>query len=575
MNTLDIIEIFKYVCDDCIGIIMDYIDTPHDILKLIYYNKYYLYDIKNNEGINKTTNSVQLLLYKKFSEKMMNNMKEYVNRSDIDWPPIIELLDETTILSGGFVLQSIYGKINETTEIPLDFYYKEYAEINKELNSYSLKHFINQYKTKKTTTVCTDLDIFKVTPTNIFNSNSVIEYYECSHADLYYTLYRTKHNSNVIIIHIFNIYGEIKIDDFHIVYDDFEKENHNSKCIYSDKLINAIKNENCDIYVEIYVSPDSVTSLLLNTNNITSPTNCNQDERKKYYKVLNNKILCDKPITKKNIFNSIRNTPTLFLEQHSGPLIAENCKVAHSDECSRIKEHLINNGDMLLKKIKNIRINVNNVTNYKFTSPKSYSSYTTTYDSLEDTHRSHSKFDSYCHYDNILSGHCPHESLDGSYQLIFNSDMEKKIVPITHSVGFKLLLNLVYINPHFFVNSKDFINKDFDINICRQSFDGKKIMLHSIGDLVHKRFRYDINHIINNNKNNGNKYISFRKRIEKYKTRGFTCLDEKQIVNQAKNLLGIKLTNKIVQDIQNNFKNCSVIKKYYYDVILQNNNCNN
>jgi len=39
---LDIKKIFSEVCDDCIGVILDYVD-PIDVLKLIYYNKHHLY----------------------------------------------------------------------------------------------------------------------------------------------------------------------------------------------------------------------------------------------------------------------------------------------------------------------------------------------------------------------------------------------------------------------------------------------------------------------------------------------------------------------------------------------------
>lgn len=566
MDRLDITKVFTYVCNDCIGIIMDYIDSPHDILKLIYYNKYYLYNTNENR-INKTSDSVQLLLYEKFYEKVMINMEEYVNRSDANWTHILKLLNETTILSGGYVLQSIYGKINETTEIPLDFYYKEYMEIYPDISLCSLKSFIKKYRTKKTTIVCTDLDIFKVTPIDIFSSNGIIEFHVNSHADIYYELYHTRHNTYIILININGTQCESKNDDYYETYDDLKNEEHFNEYKYSDKFIHVIKNEKCDIYIEKNINVHKKVSILDCTfehyDNILS-----DEQRKyykiKYYKILDNSILHNRPITNNNIMNIIRSTPESIQEIFSIPTITENCKIAHSDGCYSIKEYLVSSGDSLLKEIENIH---SNTKNRVYCGP--CSSDKTSYDSLEDKYRSYNNFDSYSHYKNVLpisdDGH------DYAYRIMFNSEMEKKIIPVTHSIGNKLLLNLIYINPHFFTNSKNFIDQDFDINICKQSFDGKKIKLHSIGDLVHKRFRYDIYHIINNNNNNNtNKYICFRKRIEKYKMRGFTCLDEKQVIGQVKDLLEIRYTDRAMQTIRENNKSCNALKKYYNDIVQQN-----
>ena len=127
--------------------------------------------------------------------------------------------------------------------------------------------------------------------------------------------------------------------------------------------------------------------------------------------------------------------------------------------------------------------------------------------------------------------------------MIFHSDTEEaKIVPLTRYLG-DLILNLIYINKNIYDNPIDFIANDFDIDICKQSFNGKRIKLHSINNLIHKKFEYNLNHILNNKflcKNNcETKYICFRKRLEKYKANGFVCKDEKNIINTVKELFDI------------------------------------
>lgn len=243
MTTLDIIKIFERVCDDCIGIILDYIDTPHDILKLIYYNKCHLYleshdhlskfnsNTNSSKNIKETCDSVQLLLYEKFYNKVIKNMEGYTHKSNIQWNDVSKLLNETTILSGGSLLQSIYGEVKDTTDIPLEFYYKEYLDIYPKICLQSFEYFINKYTTKKTTTVCTDIDIFTTTPIDIFSSNGIIEYRVGKNLDVHYELYRTIQNLNIIII-------GVDID-------------YNEKYVGDSSLVQIIENEYCDVYVEI------------------------------------------------------------------------------------------------------------------------------------------------------------------------------------------------------------------------------------------------------------------------------------------------------------------------------------
>jgi len=161
---------------------MDYIDVPHDILKLIYYNKYYLYySIKNNDNISDrhtTIDSVQLLLYKKFYEKIMLNLSTYAQKYNVEWNGIIKLLNDTTIISGGALLQSIYGNIQETTCVPIKFYHDEYLNIYDHLGNIGklekLSHFVEP--TTMAVNTYTDIDIFTITDKKIFGISGVAKY---------------------------------------------------------------------------------------------------------------------------------------------------------------------------------------------------------------------------------------------------------------------------------------------------------------------------------------------------------------------------------------------------------------
>lgn len=593
-DVLNIRDIFEFVCYDCIDIILDYIDTPYDILKIIYYNKYHLYDLSRNDNhINKTTDHVQLLLYKKFYDKAIKNLGNFCGKSGVEWSDIAELLDSATILAGGSVLQSFYGSIDESTEIPLDFYYDEYLDIYPKIHCNSLKYFIERYAAKKTATVCTDMDIFKLSDIDIFSSNGIVEYSAVNYTDLgVCDLYRTVHDNYIMVIHIDFGYGCHNSDD-----------NFNLSDL-DNKITKIIGNEKCDVYIEVVDKTHSLFSMKR-----VLPIDIDEEEDVLYkfalrdldydgeelndtttfYKIIDKKDVYDRFLTRKNIRESIRNHKKGIVEVSEIPKIIENCRLSCIKSGFSIEGLILKNGDKLMGKIqkndsfvekkkhkpeKYGSVEKRESGKYRFVSNTNLA-----YDSLEAYHANkqwrESMYDPLKYSENINIDSCDKNYDDSCwenddqlvYHIMFNTDTEKKIVPIAHPIGDGLMLNLIYINPSIFTETKKYI-ENFDINICKQSFNGKKLTLHSVSDLIHRRFKYNINRITDiDTKDNIYKYICFRKRVEKYKARGFTFLNEIEVINKVKNLMGINNMGTNIGELKKKGSKDNNLKKYYENII--------
>jgi len=77
----------------------------------------------------------------------MNNINKYFEKNNIKQSDvIINSLNDNTLISGSIILQCIYGDTYETTKIPLDFYYKEYMEIENNITKEELinKNFLEE-----------------------------------------------------------------------------------------------------------------------------------------------------------------------------------------------------------------------------------------------------------------------------------------------------------------------------------------------------------------------------------------------------------------------------------------------
>lgn len=566
MNILNLKILFEYVCYDCIDIILDYIDIPHDILKIIYYNKIHLYRLDNNDNkINETIDPIQLLLYKKFYEKVIKNLADFVGSFDVEWGNVSKLLDKSTILAGGSVLQSIYGNISESTEIPLDFYYKEYLDMYRDIDYYGLGYFIEKYKTKKTTTVCTDIDIFKVTNIDIFNTNEIVEYDAVQCADLgICELYRTQCDNYMFIIHIHHDNS----DDSAIFHDKNRKTRYIDEYIkkMNNKIAGIIDSEKCDMYVRVQNLDEDDQSWTKNENNRNNAIsgkriNDNMHSTTKNYIILNKKLVSGENLTKKNILNLIQNKKDSIKIVDTLPEIITCYRSFINDGGNAIEEYLLENNDTLMK---NIHENESFGIGHKLKKYEFRLKSHLAYDNFEVRDGLKKWMEPMYDAFRIGNGSNVHEEC---YNVMFNSSQKKKIIPIAHPVRNGLMLNLIYINSSMFAKTEDYI-ENFDINICRQCFDGKKIILHSVADLVHKRFKYNIDKITDiENDDNVEKYICFKKRVEKYKARGFIFLDEIGVTNKVKNLLEI---NNIRKNIEKFRKMCHIDKnweKYYENII--------
>ena len=539
---LNIRKLIDIVCDDNINIILDYIDSPHDILKLIYYNKYHLYlanDNNNNTGVKETTNSTQLLLYKRFFGKVMKNMEKFAKEHGAVWSQLIKALNRNSVISGGSLLGAIYGIVNNGMNISLDYYYDEFVDIYKNvcdgnmLDKFVAGHLIKNYYDEdegdgKINTgdyilkTDVDIDIFTIAEKeyfDIYNITQFVEWYgyQMIHMDngkYIIILYIQPKHSDVhgenIIKNIMNgvteEYGYDAIED----WDEYDWNNDNT----NSGIPNIIKNsDDVDLYVNFgpYRSGKLIFKITIDDNfrkiNITSKNVLhymanNMDKIEKYNKSIPEFDKCVKAIEGGNVRNF-----ECMLQQSNNTLL----------------RNLRENGRLHEKtKYRTLYSGVNIVDNYD--DPKRY------------------PYKKYNEFSRLDFGECTEP-----YKFMFNKNGKKQIMPTIYRYGNNLKLNIIYINQDQHKCPNNFVHEDFDIDVCKQIFDGEKIFLHSIGNLVRKSFQYNINEIKNNlidGREFSKKYMHFRKRIEKYKNKGFKMLDEENIVNEVKKILNINNGNK-------------------------------
>lgn len=551
---LNIRKLFSDVCYDCIDIIIDYIDIPHDILKLIYYNKYYLYYDNDNQSINKTEDPIQLLLYKKFYEKVIQNMNNYTSNHGAKWNDIVGLLDDKTVITGGSILQSIYGDVHKTTEISSDFYFKEYLNIHQNIENKMrmLAHLLKNHKNGKDkkngedkVITHTDIDIFTITDEKIFNNNNIIE--SCTGKGLSFgrddinskmEVYYMENDNHAIVLDIY-IPTIPKTKLFRDTRDLSKLPNniHWNYCCQPEnkRLLNLIQKKNNDIYISFHYG-----NKLCDT-----------------YKIFELNQILDMPSMSENLLYYLTNNNHMVQKVNDLPAVINKFIIMTSHNNEYIMEYLFNNNDNLLKKIHNQCPNL--------------------FDRYEPIHPFiSSKIDNSELRSSMYNIYGEHNFVNQNiinYEVITSTTGEKKIIPLVHCIN-DLLLNLVYINSNIHVNPVDFIENNFDIDICKLSFNGKKIKLYSIGNLVHKRFKYNIDHIMNSKITcNSEKYIHFKKRVEKYKSRGFVFLNEYNTVNRVKNILNIshakqniellKRTIEKKNDIHVPDGEINILKRYY------------
>jgi len=534
---LDIRKVLNEVCDDCIGNILEYID-PIDILKLIYYNKYRLYlNKKCNVERKVTTDSTQLLLYKKFYEGVTRNMEEYVIRHKKRWSKITKLLDNKTVISGGFLLRAIYGPIDTTTvDLPLDFYYEEeiykYEKINKHRCSYRTADI-------KNITTLTDIDIYTMSNEKIFDTSKIKRIHESTYLD-------EAEKEDGTYIKIFNICigntimnGIIDIDRIKTL-NKKEFEHIDGNC-EGTMMVGIGKDVQAYVYVWNYVKAQKFII-------------------KNYNDLLNYCIeQYGQGLTQKMILYYVANNPHMVEKCDVDlPIAVRQLRNAISRDEDELLKILFHGGNPFLKKLHNsnsIYEKYDSSTEesnneYDFEDYMRYPIDLIMYNSLELAEQ-------VCKYNQHVKTRTWRESLCDPYTKLYkylikknngnNKELyygrSKKIIPIIEKYGDELLLNIIYVDEDQYKSPHQLIENEFDIDICRQTFDGSILKLYSVPDLIKKVCRYNTGYIENHMedaKYNLKKYICFRKRLEKYKVLGFAVHDEQDTIRKVKKILNIQ-----------------------------------
>lgn len=530
MEMFYIRKIFNEICYDCMDIILNYVD-PIDILRLIYYNKHYLYLNKEcSEERNITTDSMQLFLYEKFYTKVLKNLEIYVNDRNADWKKIDELLNDNTVISGGSLLQAIYGSIENETIIPMNFYHEKQFQHNHGINGYSedLK------KEKNTIAVLSDIDIYTTTKEKLFDSRGIKTYIESGEISIAET-----EDGNVHVIFEVRVGYDLTVNIEDQVMDKIDVEkmedyDYKENQLYKDFIEN--REQEIEAYINIHLMCES-----------------------KLYKITEFEKFSKENLTKRNMFvNAYNNSHNIVHLGSTKTFIAEQMKNAIADY-DDIFSILFYGDNTFLKELKNSKDNMckqeNIFGDYYYLMSRildpAIGAGKIAYDSLElkehvningekERYWEESIYDPFTKYEEYLL-EAEEETWDGPFLRTrrLHSHRSKKIVPIVIMYEKELLLNVIYVDGTKYISPKNFIEADFDINICRQTYNGKKICLYDINDLIKKVCKYNLNHIMNHMEDDNliDRYVCFRKRLEKYKTRGFKIENEKELINNVRYML--------------------------------------
>ena len=126
---------------------------------------------------------------------------------------------------------------------------------------------------------------------------------------------------------------------------------------------------------------------------------------------------------------------------------------------------------------------------------------------------------------------------------------ENSIVSVKYENDNKKMFNIVYVNSNMFKSLKENVDR-FDIDICKQIFNGNKFHLRSISGLINKKFTCSPTNI-----QNIKGYVTSMKRINKYIARGFGLIDFDKTIEHFKEYYNIP---KNLSEIQIN-----VCKEHY------------
>lgn len=540
---LDIRNIFDEVCDDCIGVILDFVD-PIDVLKLIYYNKHHLYLRKGSNKKRKiTTDPIQLLLFEKFYSKVLGNLEIYTKERKAKWENISKLLDKNTVISGGSLLQAIYGPIENETTIPIDFYYSQQLR-GREKNGYT------SYQKKKTRTVTTlsDIDIYTMTKERLFDTRGIQTYVESR--DICVAQTEKGDISAIFDIYVGGGWDDEKVEEEILRNIDIEKmENYDYRWDKVYKKIIKDREHEIEAYIKVRFGRG----------------------KDQLYKILNFELFDKNNLTIKNLLRCVVNSShDIKYWGIAETFMTERVRDVVADYDDSIKYILFYSDNTLLRRLQNSDdpytwVDSNYIEdekderNERDNENSSFKTESIAYSSLELK-----ECDGTCDkkvkqweesiYDPFVESReylleREEETWEGPSMrtMEFHSHRSKKIIPTIEVCGKELLLNVIYIDGNRYDSPKKFIEEDFDLNVCKQTYDGEKIRLYDVGDLLKKICRYNLNHTSSHMEGEYRieRYICFKKRLEKYKARGFEIHDEYELIKKVRYILNRETDEKL------------------------------
>ena len=121
----------------------------------------------------------------------------------------------------------------------------------------------------------------------------------------------------------------------------------------------------------------------------------------------------------------------------------------------------------------------------------------------------------------------------------------------------------MHVNSNIFKSVKENID-NFDIDICKQIFNGNKLVLTSLNGLINKKFTY-----VPKNIKNALGYVTSMKRINKYIARGFNLIDADNVIRELKEYYDIpKIPSKNFLNKNNKMAIIDTDKKLFEYVTL-------
>lgn len=105
----------------------------------------------------------------------------------------------------------------------------------------------------------------------------------------------------------------------------------------------------------------------------------------------------------------------------------------------------------------------------------------------------------------------------------------------------KIDIQLIVVDKNKYKDIKDYINQ-FDIDVCKMMFDGKKFYYKNWNDIIRKKSNYVMYIDLQNHDNEYGRYLRTIDRIKKYKTRGFKFYEPEYQI--TKNIIDLYFRHK-------------------------------